>query len=76
MALAFAAPAMAETAALQDSELVPAEPVEEAAEEEADEPWTSRYLIPTLIAVTILLIGGLVLYYFIAIKNRYTVVRN
>ncbi len=86
--LAFAAPAIAQTA-LQDSEegeLVPAEPAdsdmvpaevaEEVAEEEADQPWTARYLIPSFIVVTILLIGGIVLYYFIAIKNRYNVVQS
>jgi hypothetical protein len=86
--LAFAAPVIAQTA-LQDSEegeLVPAEPAdsdlapaevaEEVAEEEADQPWTARYLIPSFIVVTILLIGGIVLYYFIAIKNRYNVVQS
>jgi hypothetical protein len=86
--LAFAAPAIAQTA-LQDSEegelvpaepadsdLVPAEVAEEVAEEEADQPWTARYLIPSFIVVTILLIGGIVLYYFIAIKNRYNVVQS
>jgi hypothetical protein len=33
-------------------------------------------LIPSFIVVTILLIGGIVLYYFIAIKNRYNVVQS
>lgn len=87
--LAFAAPAIAQATALQDSEegepvpaepsdsdLVPAEVAEEVAEEEADQPWTARYLIPLFIVVTILLIGGIVLYYFIAIKNRYNVVQS
>ena len=87
--LAFAAPAIAQATALQDSEegelvpaepadsdLVPAEVAEEVAEEEAEQPWTARYLIPSFIVVTILLIGGIVLYYFIAIKNRYNVVQS
>ena len=74
--LSFAGPAMADVAALQDSDLVPAEPVEEATEEEDEQPWTARYLIPTLIVATIVLIVGLALYYFIAIKNRYTVVQS
>lgn len=86
--LAFAAPAIAQATALQDSEeelvpaepadsdLVPAEVTEEVAEEEADQPWTARYLIPSFIVVTILLIAGIVLYYFIAIKNRYNVVQS
>lgn len=87
--LAFAAPAIAQATALQDSEegeqvpaepadsdFVPAEVAEEVAEEEVDQPWTARYLIPSFIVVTILLIGGIVLYYFIAIKNRYDVVQS
>ena len=72
-----AAPAMAEPVALQDSEeLAPAEVAEEASEEEDEQPWTSRYLIPTLIVLTVLLIGGITIYYFVAIKNRYTVVES
>lgn len=73
----FAVPAMAETAALQDSEeLAPAEVAEEATEEEAEQPWTSRFLIPLFIVLTVLLIGGITIYYFVAIKNRYTVVQS
>lgn len=75
--LAFAAPAMAETVALQGSEeLAPAEEAELVAEEEDEQPWTSRYLIPLFIVLTVLLIGGITIYYFVAIKNRYTVVQS
>ncbi len=48
----------------------------EVAESEAVEPqWTYRYLIPTTIALTILLIGGTVVMYFVkVVRSRYTVV--
>jgi hypothetical protein len=41
---------------------------------EAPDPWTSRYLIPTILALTVVVIGGLIVYYLVAIKGRYTVV--
>ena len=46
-------------------------PVEPA---EAPDPWTSRYLIPTILALTVVVIGGVIVYYLVAIKGRYTVV--
>jgi hypothetical protein len=46
-------------------------PTEEA---EDAQPWTSRFIYPTLVAVTILLVVGLVIGYNHSIRNRYTVV--
>ena len=44
---------------------------------EADEqPWTARFLIPLLVGSAILIVGGVGLYYLIAIKNRYRVVEG
>lgn len=52
---------------------VPAPPAEEA---DASQPWTARYLPPTLVALTVLLIGGLTLYYFFGIRRKYDVVAS
>ena len=46
-------------------------PPEEA---EDAQPWTSRFIYPTLVAVTILLVIGLIIGYNHSIRNRYTVV--
>lgn len=46
-------------------------PVEQA---EDDQPWTSRFIYPTLVAVTILLVIGLIIGYNHSIRNRYSVV--
>jgi hypothetical protein len=48
----------------------------EAVVEELEQPWTSRYIYPTIVVVTILLIIGLVWGYFHFIRNRYTVVSD
>jgi hypothetical protein len=40
---------------------------------EAADPWTTRYLIPTILALTVVVIGGVILYYLVAIKGRYSV---
>lgn len=40
---------------------------------EAQEPWTSRFLIPTILALTVVVIGGVVVYYLVGIKGRYSV---
>ena len=40
---------------------------------EAPDPWTTRYLIPTILALTVVVIGGVILYYLVAIKGRYSV---
>ena len=41
---------------------------------EAPDPWTTRYLIPTILALTVVVVGGLIVYYLVAIKGRYAVV--
>jgi len=49
-------------------EIPPIDPIE------APDPWTTRYLIPTILALTVVVIGGVIVYYLVAIKGRYTVV--
>ena len=45
----------------------PIDPVETA------DPWTTRFLLPTTLAITVVVIGGVIVYYLVAIKGRYTV---
>jgi len=40
---------------------------------ETPEPWTARYLIPTILALTVVVIGGVIVYYLVGIKGRYSV---
>lgn len=77
--LSVAAPAvMAGTVLPSSNDTVIAQPyVEvESAVDEADEPqWTYRYLIPTVVALTVVLIIGTVIMYFVkVVRGRYTVV--
>lgn len=48
-------------------EIPPVEVVEETP------PWTQRFLIPTILALTAVVIGGVSVYYVVGIKGRYTV---
>ena len=41
---------------------------------EAPDPWTTRYLIPTILALTVAVVGGVIVYYLVAVKGRYSVV--
>jgi hypothetical protein len=43
------------------------------AEVETADPWTTRYLIPTIVALTVVVIGGAVVYYLVRIRARYSV---
>jgi hypothetical protein len=45
-------------------------------EEELEQPWTSRFIYPTIVVATILLIIGIVWGYFHFIRNRYAVVSD
>mgnify|MGYP001817430527 FL=1 len=36
-------------------------------------PWTTRYLLPLTLTLTVVIIGGLVIYYLVGIRGRYTV---
>ena len=42
-------------------------------EVETPDPWTTRYLIPTILALTVVVIGGAVVYYLVRIRARYSV---
>ncbi len=49
-------------------------PPAEATEEE--QPWTARFIYPTLVLVTVLLIAGLIVGYNRSIRHRYVVVSD
>ena len=46
-------------------------PPVDAAEETP--PWTQRFLIPTILALTVVVIGGVAVVYLVDVRGRYTV---
>jgi hypothetical protein len=54
----------------------PAVVVPPAGSVEAEQPWTARFIYPTIVLVTIVLIVGLVIGYNRSIRNRYVVVSD
>ena len=55
------------------TDVVPAVEAESSAEAEEDQPWTSRFLAPTVLAVGVLGVVGAVGYYVVRIRGRYRV---
>lgn len=43
-------------------------------EEEVEQPWTQRYMVPTLMLLALVAVGSSVLYYVVRLRSRYTVV--
>lgn len=54
----------------------PAVVIPPAEAEEDDQPWTARFIYPSIVIGTILLIIGLVIGYNRSIRNRYKVVAD
>lgn len=52
----------------------PAVVVPPAASAEDEQPWTSRFIYPTIVAATFILIVGLIIAYNRSIRDRYIVV--
>lgn len=72
--LFVAAPALASPSSTELAQQ-PFIEIEEVEAEEETLDWTYRFLIPTVIAITILLIGGTVVMYFVkVVRGRYRVV--
>jgi len=59
-----------------DSELgiVPAETLPPAADDDFEQPWTQRFLAPTILILGVLGLIGSVAYYGMRVKSRYRVV--
>ena len=75
MVLATAEEAPAEEApADEGSGVVPAEEAPAGEEESTDQPWTTRFLAPTVLAIGILTLVGAILWYAFRIRGRYEVV--
>ena len=53
----------------------PAEEFEVDAEEETEDPWTARYLAPTVAAMAGLILVVVVVGYGVRVRGRYRVVR-
>lgn len=49
-------------------------PVPPPEADDDEQPWTSRFLPPTLVLLTVLTIAGLALYYVFGVRRRYEVV--
>ncbi|MBT8241624.1 MAG: hypothetical protein KJN63_10390 [Acidimicrobiia bacterium] len=61
----------ADTAVVPSGAAVDADLTEEEA---AEQPWTQRYLVPTLILLAAIAVGSSFLYYVVRLRSRYTVV--
>ena len=61
--------AVAEPAQIMAAE--PAVVLPDAAEEEAEDPWTARYLAPVSVVLTAVVVGAAVSYYVVRIRGRY-----
>jgi hypothetical protein len=52
----------------------PAEIAPPASEEEAEQPWTTRFIAPGILLLGILVLIGAIVYYGLQIRGRYEVV--
>jgi hypothetical protein len=67
-----ATPAMAEPAQTLAAE--PAVILPEEAEEEAELPWTARFLGPAAVLIAVVVIAVPIVYYVVRVRGRYRVV--
>lgn len=71
--LTFPVAALAQESEEPASEDVPAVVVEGGDEAEEDEAWTFRYMVPTFMALTGLVVVAVVVGYFVRVRSRYVV---
>jgi len=62
------------TVAAEHDHLAPAVPAPPPEKVDDEQPWTARFIYPTIAAVTVILLIGLAIGYNRSIKKRYTVV--
>jgi hypothetical protein len=62
------------TVAAEHDHLGPAVPAPPPEVVDEEQPWTARFIYPTIVAVTVILLIGLAIGYNRSIKKRYTVV--
>jgi len=53
---------------------VPAEIAPPAASADEEQPWTTRFLAPTLLAIGVITLVGSVLYYGVRLRSRFEVI--
>jgi hypothetical protein len=53
----------------------PAVEVPEPAEEETEDPWTTRFLAPAVVVIAAVAVGASAAYYVVRIRGRYRVVQ-
>lgn len=51
----------------------PAVEAPEEVEEDEEQPWTARFLAPTVLLLGVVALGGSILYYGVRIRGKYTV---
>ena len=59
-----------------ESGLVPAEEAPPAGEEDEEQPWTARFLAPTVLAIGVIALVISVAYYGLRVRGRYEVVEE
>lgn len=69
LSIAGATPAMAETVAAEPAVILP-----EEAEEDEEQPWTSRFLGPAAVIIAVVSVGASVSYYVVRVRGRYRVI--
>lgn len=53
----------------------PAVEVPEPAEDDEEDPWTSRFLAPAVVVIAVVTVGASLAYYVVRIRGRYRVVQ-
>jgi beta-lactamase regulating signal transducer with metallopeptidase domain len=56
------------------TDVIPAVETVEPAEEEEDQPWTSRFLVPTVLAIGALGVVAAAAFYVVRVRGKYRVV--
>ncbi|MFQ5555664.1 MAG: hypothetical protein ACE5GC_09900 [Acidimicrobiia bacterium] len=59
---------------VNESGIVPAVEAPSASEDDSDQPWTARYLAPTVLAMALVALAGSGAYYALRVRGKYRVV--
>jgi hypothetical protein len=71
--LVDALPASPVAAARAADEVQPAVEAPPVSVEETEQPWTARFLAPTVVAIGVLSVAGAAVFYLVRVRGRYTV---
>ncbi|MGD2051521.1 MAG: hypothetical protein PVI35_03500 [Acidimicrobiia bacterium] len=70
-----ALPASPVPAAHAADEVQPAVEAPPVSVEETEQPWTARYLAPTVVAIGVLSVAGAAVFYLVRVRGRYTIAK-